>query len=518
MKRLRLLLVALAAAGALGICGLYDVPGRPVLADNQIFFFLSQRASEGVPPHVSIADPKTQASVLVNAAAMALGRVAGVAELLSFRLVSVAVVAMAIVFAFLLAGQLVGARREGSGDPDQVDSWTLVAGLFAVAGMFTVDGLFLEGASGGRPHVFVAGFAMVAHYLLARRREVAAGAAAAFAFLCWQPSAVVLGALGLALLLSRERPIRRAFRLTGGALAVALLYESYFVLQGVLAVQLDQEFVLPLGSIHKVTALADSVWFVLTDARPWRTTPRALPAAFLAALAVTWLSALLNPRRALATLRERPGTSAFWIAVHVAFPFTVYEHQAHPDLLLVQPYYAVAVAVVTTGILRSLSRTEVPGRLLRGMAWSVAAVAIAYGLDAARGGARAFGGGGGSLAEQKLAAAALSFYREQYGSVWVLGAVHLLALEGEENWTGIGFFWDDLDRRIDTKTWRPLRDGRMPEVIVTGRGLVPGNAGWRQAEYVEETPVFLRVQRIRVFFRKPDAQFSTLLAKKPASR
>lgn len=517
MKGLGLLLVALCAAAALGVCFLYDVPGRPVLADNQIFFFLSQRASEGVPPHVSIADPKTQASVLVNAAAMALGRSAGMAELLSFRLVSVVVVVMAVVFAFLLAGQLVGAGREEGGDPDGVSSWTLIAGLFAVAGMFTVDGLFLEGASGGRPHVFVAGFAMLAHFLLARRREVAAGAAAAFAFLCWQPSAVVLGALGLALLLSRDRPILRALRLTGGAFVVVLLYESYFVLHGVLALQLDQEFVLPLGSIHKVTALADSVWFVLTDARPWRTTPRLLPALFLVALAVTWTSALLRPRRTLVTLRENPATSAFWIAVHVAFPFTVYEHQAHPDLLLVQPYYAVAVAVVTTGLLRGLQRRVGTARVLW-LAWGTAALAAAYGVDAAHGGARSFGRSGGSLAEQKLAADALSFYREQHGSVWVLGSVHLLALEGEENWTGIGFFWDDLDRRIDTKNWRPLRDGRMPEVIVAGRGLVPGSGGWRQAEYVEETPVFLRVQRIRVFFRKPDAEFATLFAKKPAQR
>jgi hypothetical protein len=226
---------------------------------------------------------------------------------------------------------------------------------------------------------------------------------------------------------------------------------------------------------------------------------------FVSAVAAAWCGAMLRPRAFWETIRSRPEVSSFWLVAQLGFVFTVYEHQAHPDLLLIQPYYAVAV-----GVLLARLSALVLGRVRSSRVAATAtfcATVLLFGscIYQAHKGSVLYGRSDITLADQKLAAAALSLYREERGSVWVVGPVHLLALEGENNWVSYGFFWDDLERRVDIRNWRPLVEDRMPEVVVTGRGLDPGSPGWREAEYVERTPIFLRAQRIRVFLRRADA-------------
>jgi len=487
VKAVRAIAVTLLLAAALSVCAAYDITGRAILADNQIFFFLSERAAAGVPPHVSMADPKTQLSSLLSGAAIAAGAIAGIDPVMSFRALSVASVLMSVWLAYRLATMLSGHA---------------VAGVAAGAALMVVEGLFLEGASGGRPHVFTVTAMLAAHVLMIARRYIASGFAAACALLCWQPSAIVLGSIGLSLLLSREAPLRRATLVALGAAIAAAAYEAYFVWHGVAGEQLFQEFVLPTGSIHRMDSLFENFWFVVTDARAYRAWPRLLPALFLLVVLVRWAGALARPRAVVETVRARPEVTAFWIAAHLGFAFTVYEHQAHPDLLLVQPYYAVACG----WLLGELLLLGSPSRRRIAVAWAVVMLLLGWGYMQGRLIARLIGPGAAfGLADQRAMADAIRLYYDHRRTVWMLGPMHLLALLHQNNWVPYGFFWDDLNRHMDTDAYRPLRDGRMPNIIVSGRGIVPGQAGWRRHEYQDVTPPRFQVHNVRVFARKFDA-------------
>src|SRR5205085_12333813 len=102
---------------------------------------------------------------------------------------------------------------------------------------------------------------------------------------------------------------------------------------------------------------------------------------------------------------------------------------------------------------------------------------------------------------QQAEARALDIYYDHRGSVWALGAVHLLALAHKDNWTSVGNFGRETVE-LDTKTWRPLRDGKMPEIIVASRGLRPGFGTWLLQEYIDITPEILARDRMRVFSRR----------------
>lgn len=486
-RRLAGAMAALAVAVTLG----FGLAERPLYSDNQIFFFLAERAADGVPPHVSMADPKTQLSTLVSAAAIRLGEAVGSGDVAAFRAVSVASVAVSVATMVLLGEALAG---------------SLLAGVLAAALLFVVEGLFIEGAGGGRPHVFVVTGVLAAHLLHARRRPFAAGIAGAAALLCWQPSAIALGSIGLAALLSRRAPLREAAAIGAGAATSFFAYEAYFVAHGVLALQLDQEFVMPLASVHRMAEVGESLWFVLTDSRSWLERPRVLPVLAVLVAAAGWLALVAATLRARTRatawvlMRERPELVAPVLASHLAFAFTVYEHQAHPDLLLVQPYFALGVGAALAAAVTALGRRAGSRRrlvevaaaaltliLCAGDAWQVAIAKRATPL---------------TLADQIRTAELTTFYTDHRPGLWVLGDVHLLSFLGLDNWVGYGFFWDDLEARMDTREYRPLRDGRMPGVIVAGRRLLPGRSGWLFREYLEVKPPLFAEQGVRVFVRR----------------
>lgn len=509
MKRaLRAIALAMAGIGAV-LCFRFHIFQLPLAADNEIYFFLSERAASGVPPHVSMADPKTQLSTLGEAAAIALGRRLSVDDVTSFRVFSIASVAVSLALTVALAAGL-------AMNPGEAPSlFALLAGALAGGALLFADGLFIEGASGGRPQTFVVTFLLWAHWALVRRRYVQAGVAAGCAFACWQPAGIVLGSVGLACLLSDRQPLLRAVKVAVGAVVVAVLYEAYFVATGSVGEQLFQEFLLPTGSIHQIPDLAASFWFIATEVRTWERFPHLLPTAFLVAVAALWANVASSPRDAWRRARARPDRTSVWLASQLGFLFTLYEHQAHPDLLLIQPYFAVIAGWMGALLVRRLLVRAAGGASTNASLRVVAALGglmLVLGTRHAWMRAAMFDRQTVLLSDQRTTADGIGLLADHRGSVWVLGPVHLLALQHRDNWVGYGFFWDDLAARIDLKSYRPLRDGRMPEVIVTGRGLVTGVSGWRREEYEEMEMPLLAVQKLRVFLRRDSAD-----AAKPAT-
>ena len=80
------------------------------------------------------------------------------------------------------------------------------------------------------------------------------------------------------------------------------------------------------------------------------------------------------------------------------------------------------------------------------------------------------------LDDQRRVASVVHGYRDSSGSVWVYGAVHLLGLARLDNHVPYGLFYDDVESVLAVDDYLPLRDGRMPEIIVHARGGVPGAA------------------------------------------
>ena len=472
-------LCALTVAMSVG----HGVSERPILADNQLYFFMTERCASGTPPHVSQMEVKTQLPTLIGGAAIALGRMVGADDVHAGRFASVLAVAAAAVFGWLLVLEVTGGSTAAS--------------LVGAAAIFSIYGLFMEAAAGFQPKVFMVAFLLAAHLFCAQRKALLTGVAGACAFLCWQPAGLVLGACGLAFLLDRRSTWASIARTVAGALLVFGAYEAWFAWNGALEAQLTQEWLLAFGAPHKPKEWAESVWFVITEAQTFRPRPNGLPSMFVAATVLLWLGLLFSPRRALAVLRERPGAVAFWIAAHIATAFTLFDHQAHPDMLLVQPYFAVACGIASGWLFGSILR-------FRGGTGVVAVVATALvlcGLLDARSDVSRASGGRTGLEAQRAMGRLVSLYYDHRGSVWALGSVHLLALNHHDNWTSVGNVGHETSQ-LDMKTYRPLRDGQMPEIIISGRGLRPGYNTWLPVEYTDITPVPMAAARIRVFSRR----------------
>ena len=467
-------------------------PGRlPLSGDNQLYFFASERAASGVPPHLSFVDSKNQLGVLVEAAAIAAGRRLGADDVMSSRAISIAFFAVSVAMAGLLAASIAGGAA---------------AGHLAALALVAARGLANHAAAGSNVKVVLIAFILLAHLAIAagssrsagerRLLDVVAGLAAGAAFACWQPALIIVVAVCLEASLVRGGGPRRALVVFVSSLGAVAAYELYFALHGTLGEQLHQAFVMPLGSVHRPAQLLRSLRFVLTEAGGPHGQLRIVPVAFALALGGALVAALRAPRRCLEILRERGGLISFGVAAAATTAFTLYDHQGVPDLFFVDPYFAVAFGVVVTEAVR----LAVPGSARR-RTTTVAALALTVVLvaqlhrDSAERRIRPW-----DLDSQRRLASAVRGYHDQLGSVWAYGALHLLALAHLDNHVALALFYDDV-RDLLLPGWRPLRDGRMPQVIVDSRGLPAGLQGWLASEYREVTAPAFAAQKTSVWRR-----------------
>ena len=468
-------------------CLRLDPIHRPLVADNQLYFYLAERAASGTPPHVSHVDTKSQLGVLTTAAAIRAGRVLGADDVLSSRVVSIAAFALALPLAAELGAVLTGSA---------------LAGHATAAALLGARSLAEHAASGNNVKVFLLMFALAAHLALAKRRDALAGLCAGAAFLCWQPGLLVVGAVGLEALLARDGSLRRtgslrrAATVAAGASAAVCGYEFYFFAHGALAAQWQQEFVMTLGSIHTPRRLLVSLRFLLHEGRDASAGMRILPLSFALVAVVAVGRWLLAPRQSAQQLCASTGWISCAVAGLGAAAFTVYDHQGVPDLFFPDPYFALSVAVVAAFVLAQAQRWGGT----RGGWFAAVGLAAVLAIPVLRGTPRrpplAF-----DLEDQRRLAAVLRGHSERGGDVWVYGAVHLLGLAHLDNHVPYGLFYDDVRSVLDVEAYRPLRDGRMPQLVVQMRGEIPGASEYLASEYVEETPVEFRKQGLKVWWR-----------------
>lgn len=486
MSRRALLAWALFAAA---FCWRLDPVHRPLVADNQLYFYMAERAASGVPPHVSHVDSKNQLGVLITAAAIAAGRPAGVDDVLASRIVSIAFLSLSVALAAELAAALAGST---------------IAGHVSALSLLAVRALADHSAAGNNVKVFLVAFVLLAHLAAVRagrqpasKAWLAAGVASGAAFVCWQPALLVVAAVAAEALLARGGSLRGALIVLAGALVPVALYEVYFAVHGALAAQLHQAYVMTSGSMHPLRSMRASLAFVLTEAGGMASPFRAVPLAFASALVLALAWAAPSPARAVAALRERAGLLSFVVAALGAVAFTLYDHQGVPDLFFPDPYFAVVAGWLVAGATAAAKRlaprpvvAAFPAAALALLAWQMHGDDLrrkreSYDLD-----------------DQRRVAGIVKMYREQLSDVWVYGAVHLLGLAHLDNHVPYGLFYDDVLTVLSINTYLPLREGRMPEIIVHSRGQLPGSPRYLEADYVEITPPAFAAQSAMVWRRR----------------
>lgn len=468
------------------LCWLRGAWDMAITIDNQHYFFIAERAASGVPPHVSHFDPKNALAMLVSAAGMDAGRVVGLDDAHASRLVSLAVTGASVALAWALAVELSG---------------SMLAGHLAALIVLCQSGFLLQGSMGNRPKVFMAAFMLAALLAVARDRPARAGVAAGCAFLCWQPALLVSGAAAAAFAFTR-RPMRKLARFAAGLLVAVALYELYFVYKGALADQLEQAYEFPFHFMaHRVHVLSRNARYVF-HIGPGLRPDSLLPLALAAVLAAGWGTLLVRPRSTVARLRDRPGFLCLGLAATVALGFTLYDYQGYPDAFLILPFEAVAVAAGGAFVVRTLRE-----RGWRRLAGAVAVAAlVALTCVAVVGGVRKSGRG---LLAQMALGRAVGQMLARGQSIYAIGCTHLLAFNHVDNFVRYGFFFRGIEHYLARRYkggegFRPLRDGRMPDIVLLSRrSHLPDGLPWLAHEYREATPGAFRRQRVQVWRRLP---------------
>jgi len=482
----RALVVLGLATAAVWLWTTYDPFERPLVADNQYYYFPAERFASGVAPHVSTIDVKTAFGTMLSGSAIWLGRQFGLDDVMSARMATALAAAAAIALAWLLGTELTG------------NPW---AALVAAAALLATQGLFLEAAIGASVKVFLVALLLAAHLFVAKRWYAASAVASTLAMLTWQPGLAIVGGCGLATLVDRRARWSDVAAFVLAAASTVAAYEAYFFAQGALSAQLVQEWVESGSVVPAPLDVLAGLWFIVTESFVRQTQPHVAPIVFLTVGAVVCISAVARPRRAVEIARGHPGLVAFWSSAAVATAWTLRDHQSHPDMLFVQPYSAVACAIATAWVavaLRRLPRGSVAAAAVS------AAAALAF-VNDARQDAAAFPVRGTKLEDQRALAKTVDIYRDHRGSVWVIGALHLLAFNHLDNHVSHGYLSPRLEAAYGFATWRPLRDGRMPEIIIVTKRILPGRRDWLSAEYQDITTIPFSRNQLRVFSRRHDS-------------
>jgi len=458
-----------------------------LLADNQHYFFIAERAASGVPPHVSHFDPKNALGMLITAGAIGAGRLAGVDDLLASRIVSVLAGGLAIA----LIGPL--ARR--------LTASTIAAWVASVA-MFSLWRFVVMAAMGSQPKVFLVLFVLASLLLTSQRRWALAGLAAGAAFLCWQPAValVVVGVFALARGGAGKRPV---LSFLAAAAAVIVVYEGYFLYHGVLREQLSQAFLFPVQFMESPPTrlrpvLRRGAWALNVSSGV--SFSSVVPLAFLAWLVLLWTGRLGRSHDGARCVSERPDRAYFVLGAHAALANCLVSYQGFPDRFFLDPFMAVAAGWV---VARCLARIEAGPSALTARRAVAAVATLTLCVLAALGhwNFRYLGG----LHQQRKIGEAVGRLLDGGFTVYAVGCTHLLAFNHADNFTPYGFFFRGVGQSLQVRTsgrgYRPLRDGRMPDVILISRGTYIREQPWFEAEYTRAKRGDFGNQSVEVWLR-----------------
>lgn len=470
------------------ITSLLNAADTPLLSDNQHYFFIAERAASGIPPHVSHFDPKNGLSMLITAAVIGVSRWFGGDDLIASRVVSVLAAASVLSLVWLLSRRLTGSR---------------IAAWVACTAMLALNRFMFMAIMGSQPKVFLVFFALLSMYWLALDRPGRAGLAAGAAFLCWQPALVMVAAGPVAIWVG-GRGRRAGLTFAAAAVSSFLLYEAYFLYHGALGPQLYQAYNFPFTFMESLpTKLAPLLrrtrWFLgISDGF---STASIVPLCFISWLVVVW-SGWWRPGSSLnAGARGRPDRIYFALVAHAALLTCVQSYQGFPDRFFLEPAMVIAtgwMAVWGVTLVRRVAGAEIGTKTI---AAACAAVLLVLAID----GHWAFGRINGLSEQRRLGRVVGHLLDAGYG-VYAVGCTHLLAFNRTDNYTPFGFFFRGVGEYIQVKTsgrdYRPLRDGKPPDIILLSRGKYFESLRWFHRHYVRAKREDFGRQSIQVWLRR----------------
>ncbi|HSE38751.1 MAG TPA: DolP-mannose mannosyltransferase [Blastocatellia bacterium] len=213
----RLILLALVSAA---ITIMYRPFSQPEGGDAAIYDYIAQSILRGQVPYRDVADIKGPFAPQLSAAAMAIGSVIGIRDIIAVRSLHVVLVCLLSVLTFLVAEVYLRSRAAG-----------LIAVLIPL--MFST---YLEMMVGGtQPKLPMMIFGMLSLIMIAKDRPFWAGFSSMLSCLCWQPGLLFAGVAFLIFsgYLSSWRDLR-AIKVLAGAILPLAVTLAYFYWRGAL--------------------------------------------------------------------------------------------------------------------------------------------------------------------------------------------------------------------------------------------------------------------------------------------
>jgi 4-amino-4-deoxy-L-arabinose transferase-like glycosyltransferase len=299
--------------------------------DEGIYAYGGRRLAHGVPPYVSIFDPKAPLATMIAGVAATAARLVHSNDLYAIRVAFFACACLTVLAVYLLAARLFGSTLAG-----------VTAGVvFAADWPFAVDAL--TGPNAKTPGVL---FAVVSMWLMARRQWFWAAFAGALAFLVWQPLVVYpFVAVLLALVTTRERRWRTSLVALLGAALPVVLVAAYFTAAGALRQLVEAALVFPLTGVdrspetvlHRLRRIVGVVDrdYGLGGLLFW---------VGLGLLVLLVLVHLLRARGSRPAAPGAPLASVVLLTLLLDVAYAATDFQSYPDLYPFLPYPAIGLA------------------------------------------------------------------------------------------------------------------------------------------------------------------------------
>jgi len=484
----------------LAICLVQDPQRRPFAADNQIYYFISERVASGIPPHASLVDHKNALGAMLSGAGIRVGRAVGVDDVMAARAVSILVAAATVALVWTVVEAVSG---------------SLIAAHLGASVMLVFGDYFQQAGQGVRPKVFMAFFMVLALAAFVRGKPARAGVWAAATFLCWQPALLIVACLGLVTLLA-PGSWAATVRLGAGAIAAFLVYEAYFLRHGILGEQLYQVYVMSTEeeAAYPIKPFFESVRFIIGMGLWRQDWSRTFTVVFLGSMVASAAAALVLPRRMWTWLRARPELAAVLACAWAALAFTMINHQAYPDMFFLYPYVAIA-----SGLVFGTAIEAIPGPAwTTALRWGLATACAVAILNVAWARRTMFHVRRGGLADQYALARQVDMLRDHHGSIWAIGCPHLLALNRQGNVSRFGLVIDPNVRTYMRRTgtngvFRPRDErGELPGVILVSRGGERRVIPWLPHYYRAIDNESFRRQGVRIWLRRRGVEWDDAVA------
>lgn len=312
--------------------------------DEAIYAYGGQQLAHGVPPYVSVFDPKTPGATMIAGIAAAIAQAINRNDIYLIRLAFFACACLAVVAIYLLAARLWHSVLAG----------LVAAVVFASFQAFARDAL--AGPDAKTPGVL---FTIVSMWLLARRQWLLGGFVATLAFLVWQPFVFyVLVAILVAGLSGKGRQRWLALARAVAGVAIPLIgVVVYFAVAGGLSEFIESAVVFPVtGVAHSWSEILTRIHTIAHVVRFYYAFSGALFAAGLLAIGALAIVHVVRGRHRLSATLLDPFICVVVLTMLTEVLYATYDFQSYPDLYPLLPYPALGLAGVAAVSARRLRR------------------------------------------------------------------------------------------------------------------------------------------------------------------